>query len=104
MTQYPIQPIPAITATERRQILHNMLMMEASRGNRVAWVGVYEAHIWRMPAPVNHVLHGVLSLLTFGLWLFVWLLVVVLQPKPVLVGIAVNEQGQPYTFRPQLQP
>lgn len=92
--------VQTISATERRQILHNILTMEVSQGNRVAWVGAYEAHIWRMPVPVNNVLHGVLSLLTFGLWLIVWLLVVVSQPKPVLVGVAVNEQGQPYGFTP----
>lgn len=89
-----------VSDTERRQILHNILTMEVSQGNRVAWVGPLEAHIWRMPVPVNNVLHGVLSLLTFGLWLVIWLLVVVLQPKPVLVGVGVNELGQPYMFTP----
>lgn len=97
----PIRYIPPIVSdTERRMILHNILTMETSQGNRVAWIGIYEAHVWRMPAPVNHILHGVLSLLTFGLWLIIWLLAVISQPKPVLIGIAVNEQGQPYTFTP----
>jgi len=89
-----------ISGTERRQILHNILTMEVSQGNRVAWVGPFEANIWRMPVPVNNVLHGVLSLLTFGLWLIIWLLVVVSQPKPVLVGVGVDQQGQPFTFNP----
>lgn len=87
-----------VTDMERRLILQNALMLETSQGNRIAWAGVYEAHVWRMPAPINHVLHGVLSLVTFGLWLVIWLLVVVSQPKPVLVGVAVNENGQLYTF------
>ena len=31
-----------VSETERRQILHNVLTMEVSQGNRVAWVGVYD--------------------------------------------------------------
>ncbi|GAA3121533.1 putative membrane protein [Kribbella aluminosa] len=87
-----------ITDVERRQILHNALMLEASQGNRVTWVGVYQAHVWRMPAATNHLLHGVLSLLTFGLRLLVWALVALTEAKPQLVGIAVNEYGQIYVF------
>jgi hypothetical protein len=90
-----------ITDTERRQILHSTLMLEASQGARVAWVGTYEAHVWRRPAPINHLLHGVLSLLTFGLWLLVWALAALTEPAPQLVGIGVNEYGQLYTFNAQ---
>lgn len=91
---------PAISAQERRQILHNILAMEVSQGNRVAWVGLYEAHLLRMPAPINHVLHALLTLLTFGLWLVIWVVLSAAQPKPVLFGIAVDEHGQPYMFDP----
>lgn len=91
---------PAISAAERRQILHNILTLEASQGNRIAWVGLYEAHVLRMPAPVNHLVHGVLSLVTFGLWLIVWILVMIAQPNAKLVGIAIDEYGQPYMFDP----
>lgn len=95
-------PRPAISDAERRQILHNILMMEASQGNRIVWVGQYQAHFWRMPAPVNNLLHGVLSLLTFGLWLIVWILALATQPKPVFVGVVIDEQGQPWFFDPPL--
>jgi hypothetical protein len=87
-----------ITDVERRQILHNTLMLETSQGNRVAWVGRYEAHVWRMPAKINHVVHGVLSLLTFGLWLVIWALVALTEASPVLVGVGVDQWGQLYTF------
>lgn len=94
-----------ITDAERRQILHNAIAWEVSMGNRVAWVGLYEAHIWRMPAKVNHVVHGVLSLLTMGGWLVVWALVALSQPKPKRVGIFVNESGQVQQFVvPVIQP
>jgi hypothetical protein len=73
-------------------------MMATTQGNRVAWVGVYETHVWRTPAPVNHILHCILSLLTFGLWLLIWVLLAVSQPKPQLVGVAVNEYGHLYMF------
>lgn len=89
-----------ISAAERRQILHNILAVEVGQGNRVAWIGTYEAHIWRMPAQVNHILHLILTLFTFGLWAIVWFLAAVTQPKAVLIGVAVDEAGQPFTFTP----
>jgi hypothetical protein len=87
-----------ITDAERRQILQSTLILETSQGNRISWVGVHEAHVWRMPAPTNHVLHGVLSLLTFGLWLVIWALVALTEAKPQLIGIGVDQYGQLFTF------
>lgn len=89
-----------MTGSERQQILHHALLMEVAQGNRVAWVGLHEAHIWRTPAPINHTLHGIATVLTCGMWALLWLLLVVLQPKPQLVGVAVDERGQLYQFLP----
>lgn len=90
-----------MTDAERQMILQNALMMETSQQNRVAWVGMFEAHVWRMPPKINHWLHGILSLLTWGLWLIVWLIVMATEAKPVLVGIAVDPYGQLYEFDPK---
>lgn len=95
---------PQISPAERRQILQNLLLLETQQGNRVSLVGQYEATVWRMPRPVNHLLHGLFSLFTFGLWLIVWLFAVLLQDSPVLVGIGVDPEGHAYTFDPQQHP
>ncbi len=42
---------------------------------------------------VNHILHLTLSLLTVGLWLFVWVILVATNRRQRIV-LMVNEQGQ----------
>lgn len=97
MTTQPYMPQP-ISDMERRQILHNALVMETTQGNRVAWVGVHEAHVWRMPPKTNHLIHLLLTLFTFGLWLIVWLIVALTEPAPQLVGVAVDASGVLHNF------
>ena len=38
--------------------------------------------LYRPGTKVNHILHLVLSIITFGVWLIVWLLVALLHQKP----------------------
>jgi len=42
---------------------------------------------------VNHILHAILSLLTAGLWLIVWL-ILVMTNKTQRIVLSMNEQGQ----------
>ncbi len=42
---------------------------------------------------VNHILHAILSLLTAGLWLIVWLILVVTN-KTQRIVLSMNEHGQ----------
>lgn len=44
-------------------------------------------------ADVNHVVHAILSLLTCGLWLIVWLAVAIGSNKPVRQSVYVDEAG-----------
>lgn len=55
----------------------------------------------RRRAPVNHVMHGILSVLTLGLWLFVWL-VIVMVPRTQRTTVRVDEAGMCGPFLPGL--
>jgi hypothetical protein len=63
---------PRRSYAERRQILRDELDALAAERWRVASVGEYEAVIACIARP-NHVLHGVITLLTFGFWTPVWI-------------------------------
>lgn len=89
------------TDAERQMILQNALMMETTQGHRVAWIGYHQAHVWRRPPQINHWIHLLVTLLTWGLWLPVWIIMMATEKKPILVGVAVNEYGQLYEFNPQ---
>ena len=51
-----------------------------------------------MGGKVNHLLHSLVGLFTFGLWWLVWLLIAILD-KPQRWIVAVNDQGQLFTRR-----
>lgn len=70
MTSVPIDAQPAPDGY-RMQQLANAVQLEVSRGARVESQGPFNA-VLRRGKGTNHVLHLILSVLTFGLWLFVW--------------------------------
>jgi hypothetical protein len=63
----------------------------ASEGWRVESQSDYQA-VLAKGKPTNHVLHLIITLLTFGLWLFVWPLVWVLNRRQTLI-LTVDEYG-----------
>lgn len=69
----PRQPLPA---TDRRTILQQTVSSWVSQtGAKVEYQDDQRAVLGLYDKP-NHVLHGILSVITLGLWLIVWLLVV----------------------------
>lgn len=69
-----------------------------AQGARVEWIG-RECAVLAYGGRVNHVLHAILSLVTFGLWLPVWLLIA-LSSKPRRVTLTVDAFGQVQSDRP----
>lgn len=49
--------------------------------------------VLRRGKPVNHILHLILSVLTAGIWLIVWAILVATN-KPQRIVLSLNEQGQ----------
>jgi hypothetical protein len=80
-----------LTADARQSILDRKLLEAVSRGAEITSRSDFSA-VLRYGQPVNHVLHLILSLLTFGIWLFVWLMVVVTHKRRV-VFVVVDEFG-----------
>jgi len=79
------EPVPP---AEQRDNLDRALQLYLgrTRGRIVERTG--HGIVVERPAQVNHVLHALLSLLTFGLWLFAWLLVVISShPRRFLVTV-----------------
>lgn len=73
---------PVFTTEQRRQALQNAALQMAQEGWRIeaqADSGLVISKPGRKP---NHILHLVLSLLTAGVWLLVWLIVAVKGPQP----------------------
>jgi hypothetical protein len=73
-----MQPNPAPgqrkTEAERAAIMQQRLRELAFYGYTISAVDGPRAAVWR-GAPVNHILHLLLSVFTCGLWLPVWLLI-----------------------------
>ena len=67
----------SLSAAKREEIMQQRLRELTMRGYRVEAVDGARAVVVT-GAPVNHILHLLLAVLTCGLWLPVWLLIVVL--------------------------
>lgn len=63
------------TQEERTAALERYLMDATRQGWRVQSQGANQAQLTK-GKPTNHILHLILSIITLGLWLIVWLLVV----------------------------
>jgi hypothetical protein len=75
--QFRVAPPPSVPSDDLRSaVLDRAVMLAVSRGGRVESRSLYQAIIV-YGQPPNNVLHAVLSLLTFGLWLLVWLTILI---------------------------
>ena len=63
-----------ITAEERKKILDQEILKHQTQGKRIESQIEFRITLVK-EKEINHVLHLILSVLTGGLWLFVWALV-----------------------------
>ena|SRR5687767_10074268 len=61
------------SAEERKELLAKQIQSAAATGARVETQSDFQAIVVR-GKPVNHVLHGVLTLFTLGVWGIVWII------------------------------
>jgi hypothetical protein len=71
--QLAIPTTPAMPAEERKALLDSALARAGGRGWRIEHRSDFQAMIAKGHR-VNHILHLILSIITFGLWLIVWIL------------------------------
>ena len=83
------------TDSERKQILDQLILTQVSRGATEVMRSDFQV-ILSYGGKANHVLHFILSLLTFGLWLFVWLLIA-LGNKPKRYTYTVDKFGSVFS-------
>lgn len=87
-------PIDAVTPEERKSRLALAVRQEVAGGGRVESQTDYTA-IVRHGKPVNHILHLILTLVTAGLWVFVWIILsIVTASGRKAVALTVDEYGQ----------
>jgi hypothetical protein len=72
----PGESMPKKLLDERRLILAQQIQMAVARGGRVESQGDTMAVVV-YGKPVNHILHLLLTILTAGLWIIVWIILVV---------------------------
>jgi hypothetical protein len=82
----------AIPAEQRRQILATAVAHDVRKGWRVESQTDYQATLAKGHRP-NHLLHLVLTLVTFGIWSLVWITVSITSREKRRV-ITIDEYGQ----------
>lgn len=70
-----------------------MVTTEAALIGPITPLGPFEFVVVRPPDPVNHILHLILSIFTAGLWLFVWLFLVIDARGEQRHVVSVDEAG-----------
>jgi hypothetical protein len=68
----PVSQTPIKSADERKEVLGRAIHTQVAQGARVESQGDYQAILVKGHRP-NHMLHLVLTIVTIGLWGFVWL-------------------------------
>jgi hypothetical protein len=63
-----------LSESDRKKILDQLILTQVGRGATEVTRSDYQV-VLSYGGKANHVLHFILSLLTFGLWLFVWLFI-----------------------------
>lgn len=96
-TLAPIFAPEPLTSEARAAILERELQAEARHGWRIAANTGTQASLVK-GKPTSHLLHVVLSLLTLGLWIPVWIAVAVLAGENTKV-LTVDERGNIRTSR-----
>lgn len=84
--------LTVLTDSQRKERLENRIAQYLKAGWSAERVGDFQA-VLTFEGKVNHVVHAILSLLTAGLWLLVWL-VLALTRKTTRMTLRVNEYGQ----------
>lgn len=87
----PAPPTPG-ASVRGQQALAQAVAWEVSRGARAEFQSENNASLLKGKKP-NHVLHLILSLITAGLWLIVWL-VLVLTLKQTRITLYLDPSGQ----------
>ncbi len=80
-----------VTESERRSALDARVARELADGATLESQAGYNAVLIK-GKKVNHILHLILSILTAGIWLIVWLLLVITNKRQRIV-LFVNEEG-----------
>lgn len=85
---------PAALPDVRKSRLATAVQQEVSRGGRVESQADFSALI-RYGKPVNHVLHLILTLLTFGFWVIVWIIAAIVSANNnKAISLLVDDFGQ----------
>jgi hypothetical protein len=82
-----------VTPEERSARMSSMLI-DASAFGHVTPLGPYQAQLVQPGDKVNHVLHLLLSVVTAGLWLVVWLLIASHSSPERRHILSIDENGQ----------
>jgi hypothetical protein len=94
MTDIAVVDVPETTVPPANQanLLQDAIVRQSRKGWRVASQSPTQATLVK-GKPTNHILHLILSIITLGLWIPVWILVVVLGGEKHEV-ITVQPDGQ----------
>ena len=91
---YPYYKSVVLSNEERKLKLARVLAVEANNGWRVESQTEYTAVLYYgKGGKINHILHLLLSLITFGIWLIVWIIIGLSNQRKTKV-IAVEENGE----------
>jgi hypothetical protein len=86
------------SAEERKELLAKQIQNAAATGARVETQSDFQAIVVR-GKPVNHVLHGVLTLFTLGVWGIVWIILALTGGENGQM-LLVDEWGNPSIQQP----
>jgi len=90
----PSSPLQIVSADERKSRLSLAVRQEVAAGGRVESQADFAA-IVRYDKRVNHVLHLILTLVTAGLWVIVWIiLAIVAASGRKAISLTVDDYGQ----------
>ncbi len=84
--------LTVLTDSQRKQLAENRIAQYLKGGWTVERVGDFQFVVTYVNR-VNHVVHAILSLLTAGFWLLVWLFLA-LTRKTTRMTVRVNEYGE----------
>lgn len=88
-----LQPSSASTQDARKTALQKAVSANLGYGVVVESQDEYQAVLRKDPPQPNHVMHAIVSLLTCGLWLFVWLFIALWSPPSKRLVLTVDESG-----------
>lgn len=92
MTEVVTAPSHMLTTDQRAEILNHLILEETAKGWRVVSQSQTQAQLAR-GKNTSHVLHLLLTLLTLGVWLIVWIPLILFGGEQRKL-LSVNEYGQ----------